>query len=335
MKCYDVSALRRLVFVSILLAFVVVALGAYTRLTHAGLGCPDWPGCYGQIDVPQTASQIFAAEQAFPERPVEIDKAWNEMIHRYFAGALGLCILGIFILSCRYQYLHVPIKLPLLLLLLVIFQAALGMWTVTLKLMPVVVMGHLLGGFATLSLLFLLYLRLTPYRIPSGDMGVIKYGKYALLGIVILTAQVALGGWTSSNYAALVCTELPICQAGWLEQINLTDAFDLIPPARETYEFGHLDHDARVTIHVAHRLGAIFTAVYLFWLAGAIFKRAQSQFLKQTCFALFVVLIFQLSLGVSNIWLSLPLGIAVSHNVVAVLLMLVLITLTYSLKRKV
>lgn len=334
MKCYDVSALRRLVFVSMLLAFIVIALGSYTRLTHAGLGCPDWPGCYGHIDVPQTSSEIFKAEQAFPERPVEPEKAWNEMIHRYFAGALGLCVFGIFILSCKYQYLHVPIKLPILLLLLVTFQAALGMWTVTLKLMPVIVMGHLLGGFTTLCLLFLLYLRLTPYRIPSGDMAVMKYGKYALLGIVILTVQIALGGWTSANYAALVCTELPLCQAGWIEQINIKHAFDLIPPARDSYEFGHLEHDARVTIHVAHRIGAIVTTLYLLWLAGAIYKRAQSSFLKQMSLRIFIVLACQVSLGISNVWLSLPIGVAVSHNLVAVLLMLVLITLTYSLKRK-
>ena len=335
MKCYDVSALRRLVFVSILLAFVVVAMGAYTRLTHAGLGCPDWPGCYGQIDVPQTPSQILAAEQAFPERPVEPQKAWNEMVHRYLAGCLGLFILAIFILSCRYQYLHVPIRLPIILLFLVIFQGALGMWTVTLKLMPIVVMGHLIGGFATVSLLFLLHLRLTPYRIPSGDMGVLKYGRYALLGIVLLTLQIMLGGWTSSNYAALACTEFPICQAGWIKQLTFEQSFNLIPPARDTYEFGHLDHGSRVTIHVMHRIGAIITALYLFWLSRSIYKRAQSNFLKSSVSAILVVLFCQIALGISNVWLSLPLWVAVSHNIMAVLLMLMLITLTYSLKRKV
>lgn len=335
MKCYDLSDLRRLVLVSILLAFVVVAMGAYTRLTHAGLGCPDWPGCYGQIDVPATSSQIIAAELAFPERPVEPEKAWNEMIHRYLAGTLGLFILAIFILSCRYQYLHAPIRLPILLLLTVIFQAALGMWTVTMKLMPVVVMGHLIGGFMTLCLLFLLYLRLTPYRIPSGDMGVLKYAKYAILGIFILTLQIMLGGWTSSNYAALVCTELPICQAGWMNQLTFESSFDLIPPARESYEFGHLDHYSRVTIHVAHRIGAIITGLYLFWLAHSIYKNAQSNFLKTMSSCLIIVLLCQISLGVSNVWFSLPLWVAVGHNIMAVFLMLMLITLTYSLKRKI
>ena len=171
--------LRNLVLVSIILAIVVVTLGAYTRLTHAGLGCPDWPGCYGLIDVPQTAEQIAKAEQAFPERPVEVQKAWNEMIHRYFAGALGLFILAIAVISYRNRHLGTPLFLPMLLLALVIFQAALGMWTVTMKLMPIVVMGHLLGGFTTLCLLFLLYLRLSDYRVPEGDFAVKKYAKFA------------------------------------------------------------------------------------------------------------------------------------------------------------
>ena len=157
--------LQRLVLTSLLLTIVVIGLGAYTRLTHAGLGCPDWPTCYGLIDVPQTSAQITAAEKAFPDRPVETAKAWNEMIHRYFAGSLGLLILGIAIYSIKLRLSkhtasQYPVILPIVILSIVTFQAALGMWTVTLKLMPIIVMAHLLGGFTTLSLLFLLYLRL-------------------------------------------------------------------------------------------------------------------------------------------------------------------------------
>jgi len=327
--------LRNLVLVSIILAIVVVTLGAYTRLTHAGLGCPDWPGCYGLIDVPQTAEQIAKAEQAFPERPVEVQKAWNEMIHRYFAGALGLFILAIAVISYRNRHLGTPLFLPMLLLALVIFQAALGMWTVTMKLMPIVVMGHLLGGFTTLCLLFLLYLRLSDYRVPEGDFAVKKYAKFAGIGVIILTLQIALGGWTSSNYAALVCTELPICQQPWVENLTFENSFDPIPPERDTYEYGHLDHYERVTIHAMHRIGAIVTAVYLMWLALKIFTRSQSQLVKQTTVILTLVLVLQVALGVSNIVMSLPLAIAVSHNIIAACLMMVLIKLTYTLKRKV
>lgn len=334
MQHKNIKTIRRLVFVSILLAILVVSLGAYTRLTHAGLGCPDWPGCYGLLDVPESAEQIATAEKAFPERPVEPEKAWNEMIHRYFAGSLGLIILAIALMSFKSREHGAPVFLPLLILCVVIFQAALGMWTVTMMLMPIVVMGHLLGGFATLCLLFLLYLRLSPYRVPGGDSSVRKYARYGVLGVMILAGQIALGGWTSSNYAALVCVELPICQAGWVDQLTFEDSFDAIPPKRETYEFGHLDHAERVTIHVMHRIGAIITLIYLLWLAGTVFIRAQTQFFKTSAVALATILTAQVLLGASNIWFSLPLSVAVAHNVVAACLMLMLIALTYSLKRK-
>lgn len=331
----NIIKIRQLVIVSILLAIVVVSLGAYTRLTHAGLGCPDWPGCYGLIDVPETAEQILKAEQAFPERPVEPQKAWNEMIHRYFAGALGLLILAIAFLSVKNREVGTPVFLPLFILVVVTFQAALGMWTVTMKLMPIVVMAHLLGGLTTLCLLFLLYLRLKRFHIREGNTTLRSYAKYGFIGIVILTAQIALGGWTSSNYAALVCTELPICQSGWEEQLTFEESFDLIPPERDTYEFGHLTHDSRVTIHVMHRFGAIVTTIYLVWLAFVVMRKSTSVYFKNASLGLLVVLSCQIGLGVSNIWFSLPLGVAVAHNVVAACLMLTLITLAYGLKRKI
>lgn len=327
--------LRKLVFVSILLAIVVVSLGAYTRLTHAGLGCPDWPGCYGLIDVPESAAQIAKAEQAFPERPVEPEKAWNEMIHRYFAGSLGLLIALITFISLKNRRQGGPVILPLAILGIVIFQAALGMWTVTMKLMPIVVMGHLLGGFTTLVLLFLLYLRLKGYRLPTSDWSIKKFANFALIGVFILAGQIALGGWTSSNYAALTCTELPICQSGWVEQLDFKESFNPIPPKRDTYEFGHLNHNERVTIHVMHRIGAIVTTLYLAWLALMIFTKAQTQFFRTSATVLAGILLVQVALGISNIWFSLPLAVAVSHNVVAACLMMALVALTYSLKRKI
>ena len=326
---------RKLVFVSILLALVVVTLGAYTRLTHAGLGCPDWPTCYGLIDVPETAEQIALAEQIYPQSRVQPDKAWNEMIHRYFAGVLGLLILAIAFLSVKNRAQGTPLRLPLLILVIVIFQAALGMWTVTMKLMPIVVMGHLLGGFTTLCLLFLLYLRLKPHRINRSDFSIKKYGRFALLGIVLLTGQIALGGWTSSNYAALSCVELPICQSGWQAQLNFDNSFALIPPERESYEFGHLSHDERVTIHVVHRFGAIAITIYLTWLLLMIYFKAQTSTFKASAVVVGLALITQVSLGVSNVLFSLPLSIAVGHNLVAACLMLTLIALTYRLRRKI
>ncbi|MDN3652287.1 COX15/CtaA family protein [Thalassotalea ponticola] len=326
---------RTLVLLSVVLAIIVITLGAYTRLTHAGLGCPDWPGCYGHLDVPKTAQEIERAEQAFPERPVETQKAWNEMIHRYFAGTLGLFIATIFIIGLRMRNQGMPLYLPLALLATVTFQAALGMWTVTLKLMPVIVMAHLLGGFITLCLLYLLYLRLTPYTIESGNKNLRQYSIYGVIGIVILASQIALGGWTSSNYAALACTELPICQSGWQQQLTFENSFDLVPPKRDTYEFGFLNHAERVTIHAMHRIGAIVTSVYLIWLALFILSRTSSRFFQRNALAVLAILAIQVSLGVSNIVFNLPLPVAVAHNVVAALLMLSLITLTYSLRRRV
>jgi len=326
---------KKLVFISVLLALVVVTLGAYTRLTHAGLGCPDWPTCYGLINVPETAEQIALAEQAYPQSQVEPAKAWNEMIHRYFAGALGLLILAIAFLSVKNRAQGTPLRLPLLILVIVIFQAALGMWTVTMKLMPIVVMGHLLGGFTTLCLLFLLYLRLKRHRINRSDFSIKKYGRFAIFGIVLLTGQIALGGWTSSNYAALSCVELPICQSGWQEQMNFEKSFDLIPPERESYEFGHLSHSERVTIHVVHRFGAIAITIYLTWLLLMIYIKARTSAFRTSAVVVALALITQVSLGVSNVWFSLPLSVAVGHNLVAAILMLTLIALTYRLRRKI
>lgn len=351
--CKPKKLLSQWVLISVLLALIVISLGAYTRLTHAGLGCPDWPGCYGLMNVPETKAQIAQAEKAFPDRPVDSVKAWNEMIHRYFAGLLGLIVLVIAVMSCYQRKKGIPVKLPLLLLVIVVFQAALGMWTVTLKLMPIVVMGHLLGGFTSLSLLWLLYLRLnkpddTPFygEQYSGQRMMDNAEKVAnkdsekllksiripaLFGMLILVIQIALGGWTSSNYAALVCVELPVCQQGWQNQLTFKDSFNPIPPYKNTYEFGHLHHNERVTIHVTHRIGAIITTVYIALLTLLILFKDTPLLFKKIAGAVFLLLLIQVSLGISNIWFSLPLAIAVSHNVAAALLLLSMITLMYKL----
>ncbi len=324
--------IKRMVLLSIALAIVVIALGAYTRLTHAGLGCPDWPTCYGLIDVPETTEQINRAEKAFPQRPVEPQKAWNEMIHRYFAGSLGLLIVAIALLSVKHKRQKIPVGLPLFILAAVIFQAALGMWTVTMKLMPIVVMGHLLGGFTILSLLFLLYLRLCSEQKSTAIGQTKKYVYISFFGIFILTSQIALGGWTSANYAALSCVELPICQANWPAQLSFDNSFNLIPPKRDSYEFGHLTHNERLTIHVSHRVGAIVTSLYLAFLALLIYFKSSRKLVKSLTVTLMFILTLQVSLGISNIWFALPLAIAVAHNVVAACLMLNLITLSYYLR---
>lgn len=283
--------------------------------------------------MPQSDEHVAAAEQAFPERPVEPHKAWNEMIHRYLASTLGLMIMIIFVMSILNKDHHRPFKLPLFLLLLVMFQGALGAWTVTMNLMPIVVMAHLLGGFTTLSLLYLLVLRLTPFRVPGGDSGVKGLSKLATIGLVILVLQIALGGWTAANYAATACTQLPICEADWVSNMNVSDAFS-IKTGFSNYEFGVLDYPAAMTIHVFHRIGAIITALYLIWFAVKLHKTALSAFFKKLARLLILVLVIQFALGVSNVYFQLPIAVAVLHNIVAVGLVLVLITIMYSIIRK-
>lgn len=325
--------MKKLVLAAILLAVVVIVLGAFTRLTDAGLGCPDWPGCYGHLTVPQGEELIKAAEEAFPERPFEANKAWYEMIHRYFAGSLGLLILAIFIVSLVKRSYNEPLKLPFFLLCLVTFQAALGMWTVTLNLLPVVVMGHLLGGFSVLACLFLLRQRLQGERIPGGDQRIIGFAKYAALGLIIVVCQIALGGWVSANYAALACTEFPLCEGNWYENIDVTGAFSV--PEAENYEFGAHDYAERMTMHVAHRLGAVITFLYLCWLSLKLYTTASSGVIKNQAVLLVLVLGVQVLLGVSNVVFSLPLAVAVLHNAMGAALLLVMVKLCYTLYRKV
>ena len=227
----------------------------------------------------------------------------------------------------------VPIKLPLILLALVSFQALVGMWTVTLNLLPVVVMGHLLGGFSVLTCLFLLYLRLSRYRIGFVDMRIKRYAMFAALGIVVLIGQIALGGWTSANYAALACTEFPVCEGDWLNRIDMAGAYSV--PEAENYEYGAHDYAERMTMHIAHRLGAVITFLYLGWLAISLYRRSASQHLRNASVVLALVLLAQVGLGISNVVFSLPLQVAVLHNAVAACLLLVLVLITYTLYRKV
>lgn len=316
--------LRRLIYAASLLALVVVVLGAYTRLGDAGLGCPDWPGCYGELLVPETEHAVRDKEY-LAQRPLEPAKAWKEMIHRYFAGTLGLFILAIAILSWRRRSEpgH-PVWLPVFLVGLVIFQALLGMWTVTLQLKPVIVMGHLLGGFATLSLLVLLYLRTGVNRV-SATAGL---GYLAGLALIILVTQIALGGWTSSNYAALACPDFPTCQGAWMPETDFKEGFILWRGLGINYEFGVLEHPARTAIHLAHRIGALVTLFVLALVAFRAILRDESE-LRSTGWLVAVLLLIQISLGIGNVVLQLPLLVAVAHNAVAVLLLLSLVRLNY------
>ncbi|WP_338519424.1 COX15/CtaA family protein [Alteromonas gracilis] len=332
--------MKKLTLFSLFLAAVVIILGAYTRLTDAGLGCPDWPGCYGNLTVPLSEDKVAQANAAYPERPVEAFKAWNEMIHRYFAGTLGLCVLAIAIIAIRQRKTGTPLRLPLLLLALIIFQAALGMWTVTLNLLPVVVMGHLLGGFTVISCLFILYLRLRERdnadQAVDGSLSTMpqtlqhKLRLFACVGVAVLVTQIALGGWTSANYAALACTEMPICESGWQARLDFAGAYSV--PDADNYEFGAHDYGERVTMHIVHRVGALITFAYLLALGVSILmSKATSSMQKRIGVVMLSALTAQVALGISNVVFMLPLAVAVLHNAVAAFLLLSLLYLVFTL----
>lgn len=320
----------RLVNVAIMLALIVIALGAYTRLTEAGLGCPDWPGCYGFTTVPETAYEISQANLAFPDTPVEHTKAWNEMIHRYAAGMLGLVILSLFIISLFNRQLP---YMASFLLLLVIGQAILGMLTVTENLQPIIVMSHLLGGFTIFTLLMLFRLKLqhanklnTPITAKQPTSLTTKH--LCLFSLFVLIIQIALGGWTSANYAAIVCTEFPICNGDWLASYSLGDVFQL-PPEVASYQYGVFDGVSRMNIHITHRLWAIVTFVTLSITVIKTLRHNASPQIKMMAYTLFGLLITQIVLGISNILFQLPIGIAVAHNLVAAMLLTTLLILTW------
>ena len=313
----------KLSFIAVILAFTVVLLGAYTRLVDAGLGCPDWPGCYGFLTVPEEQREIQAATEAFPDAPVEADKAWPEMIHRYFAGSLGLLVATLAVLGfVNRAKKEQPLALTFSLLGIIIFQAALGMWTVTMGLLPIIVMGHLLGGFITLTLLLILFLNIR-HGNPTAWGSTVR--TLALLGVIIVFIQIVLGGWTSANYAAIVCEDFPTCQGAMIPPLDFSGAFTVSTEGVNSYLGGHLDNASRVTIQWMHRLGALVTTLYLAFLIIKLFVSGWKKF----ALWILAVLVAQISLGITNVVLSLPLAVAVAHNGVAVLLLMSLATLVH------
>ncbi len=320
---------RRLLVVAGLLALTVIVLGAWVRLTDAGLGCPDWPGCYGHLVLPGDNEARADAQASFPHRPLEAGKAWREMIHRYAATTLGLSIVGIALLAwLNRRAPGQPVKLPLLLLATVIFQGLLGMWTVTLLLKPLIVMGHLLGGLTTLGLVAWLLLE---ERRRGSVTGPRRMAGFAVAGLCVLIVQIALGGWTSANYAALACPDVPTCQGQWWpEQIDFSEAFVMWRGLGIDYEGGVLDAPSRVAIHLTHRLGAIATFGVLTLAALYFLRTRRDARTRQAAGLVLAAVSLQVLIGVGIVWFGLPLPLATSHNAVAALLLLATINLNHS-----
>lgn len=315
-----------------LLALAVVVLGAYVRLSDAGLGCPDWPGCYGHIGVPQAEHHVQRANNAYPDRPVEAGKAWKEMVHRYAAGTLGLFILWLAVMAWRRRAVAgQPVVLPSLLLVLVVFQALLGMWTVTLLLYPAVVTAHLVFGLTTLSLLWWL---------SSAGLGLYRDGAatedrwlrpLAALALLLVVAQLTLGGWTSTNYAALACPDFPTCQGSWWPPMNFAEAFRVWHEVGADYEGGLLDGPARTAIHMAHRIGALVVFVAVATIALLMWRKAVTPLVRRLGGVMLLVLLVQLALGVGNVLGGLSLPVAVAHNGGAALLLLTVLSCNLAL----
>lgn len=379
----------RMALLACALAVIVVGLGAFTRLVDAGLGCPDWPTCYGHVLWPDSHEEIAAANAHpdFSHTPVESHKTWPEQVHRLFAsslGLLGLIMLGIaiwhrpeghpwkvtvallailiggtiarifvgdvldhylwkmmavYFLWIAYQYFRVgvssgqPVKLPAFIAGFLVLQGLFGMWTVTLKLWPQVVTAHLLGGFTVFALLWLLALRLRNQRwqVRAHTMSAARALRpLAAVALVVVAIQITLGGWTTSNYAAVACPDLPTCQGEWLPEMNFAAGFNIFQHIGPNYLGGTMDNAARVAIHYSHRLGALVTTVLLLLLAYRL-RRCGLESLRRMSAIVVAVLLLQVGLGLGNVLFNFPLWIAVLHNLVGAGLLLTIVTLNYGL----
>jgi heme a synthase len=348
-------------------AFGLVMFGAFVRLSNAGLSCPDWPTCYGKATWPHHAEAVAQADQAFPDRPYEADKAWREQVHRMLAGTLGVLVVVLALIAARRDRLvqwaiiisavfaacgvtlylhgerewssglallaillpmtgalwmreHAALKMSVLALAVIIFQAMLGMWTVTLLLKPIVVMGHLLGGLTTFGLLA--YIALRYMGVGAADDHGAALRRLVVFGIVLLAFQIALGGWTSANYAALACgTDFPTCLGQWAPPTDFHQGFVLWREIGVNYEGGVLDMAARSAIQITHRIGALVVFCYLSWLS---YRLVRGGF-RLGGIAVWLALILQVALGISNVQFGLPLAVATMHNGGAALLLFVLL----------
>ncbi|PCK09388.1 MAG: cytochrome B [Alteromonadaceae bacterium] len=381
-------SLFQLTLFAFCLACAVILMGAFTRLADAGLGCPDWPTCYGHLWVPTSDADVHHANLSFADTPVERDKTWPEQLHRILASTLGLIILILFFMALyqrrkladRHPWISisallgllvagtitrivkgsmidpyllgmvllyfgnlayiakrhhgsktVPFKLPAFLAGFVVVQGLFGMWTVTLKLWPQVVTLHLLGGFATVSLLCLLLQRLAQWhwRLPyEAHRQTVAIRPFAMLVLIVVAIQIALGGWISSNYAALACPDFPLCQNQLWPQADFLQGFNIFQGIGPNYLGGLLENQARTAIHLSHRIGALITTVLVLILAIRLFG-IQLRSSRILAFILIVILALQVALGVSNVVLSLPLAVAVAHNGVGALLLVIMVIINH------
>lgn len=306
---------RKLTLLSALLALLVIVLGAYVRLSDAGLGCPDWPGCYGKALISDSPQFMTDAATSFPNSVIDTGKAWKEMTHRYLAGSLGILVLVMLPLAWRQAKPSFAISLGVA--GLIVLQAALGMWTVELKVLPVIVLSHLLGGLLTFWALSWCFLRTRPDVVLRPVVN--GPAKFAAAGMLVLLLQILLGGWVSSNYAALACTDFPRCNGSYWPLGDYWAALNPFGSDIQTYP------EAKVAAHWLHRVGAVVSFIVLSLLMLSATGEANPKPVRRAGVLLSLLLLVQIGLGIASIKHALPLWIAVAHNGVAALLMLPLL----------
>ena len=306
--------------IGVAFCFVVIGLGAWTRLADAGLGCPDWPGCYGFVTFPTTPDEIAIAENLYPDSPVEIDKIIPEVVHRWFAASLGLLAIALLFIAFRENKLKVE---SATLLLVIIGQGIFGYLTVSLKLHPLIVTSHLFGAMIATSLFLVIFMK--SLKITKTYDVLVKNKTLIIIGFVLIIFQIFLGAWTSTNYAARACLDLPYCQGQLVPDVDFKEGFNLFQSIGPNYLYGQMSNEARVAIHLTHRIGAIVVFFYSLFMAFKLWSKET----KPIIIGFLVVLFTQVFLGVNNVLSSLPLWNAVAHNIVGVMLFLSFVIMTF------
>ena len=326
------ALVRTIAIAAFSLCLCVVVLGAYVRLSNAGLGCPDWPGCYGHLTPAAAAADAHTLSDPLAGRVLNVGKAWREMLHRYAAGTLATLIICFAALTALWRRERIVAPwYTAALVAVVMFQALLGALTVTRQLKPLIVTSHLIFGFTTLSLLWWQVLALWWQRsrsAPAASGGASRATRtLALIGLCLLSLQIALGGWTSSNYAAIACPDLPTCQGSWWPNADFRSAFVVWRDLNIDYEGGVLANAARVAIHLTHRAGAAIVTLALLVAASAAVRRRHPPRVRVAAGFTFLALALQLSIGIGMVWRGFPLWLATAHNAGAALLLLAALAL--------
>ncbi len=310
--CLALKIYQKLIFFTFFLTLILVAFGAFVRLTDSGLGCPDWPGCYGKFSPNLASDKILKEEIRMPLGPVTIFKAWTEMIHRYIASVLGILIGAMTIIGFLYKkdICYSP-YFVLTIFIIICIQGAFGAWTVIYSLMPIVVSTHLLLGMLTLVLMTILADKESKKLINIKKSNSSKFKFLTSIGILLLFIQIALGGWVSTNYATLACIDFPTCQGSWIPEMNFKEGFSIIHSLGMSASGNFISQVSLTAIHWTHRSFAFFVGTYLSILFYKVSKEPE---LRKPAKSALLFLTVQFISGISIIFFRSPIFFALLHN---------------------